>query len=78
MITWVFIPIIYVTCCIQLFRFYYTLYGAYTKTKKAVKKIHYGDTKDKALVGKCDNLAKKYMLLTKEAFNCRRRFLCKP
>lgn len=65
MMTWVFIPIIYVTCIIQLFRFYYTLYGAYTTAKKAVKKAQYGEIKDKSLVAKCDNLAKKYMLLTR-------------
>lgn len=78
MISWVFLPIIYVTCMIQLFRFYYTLYGAYTKTKKAVKKAQYADTKDKQLVEKCDHLSKKFMLLTREAFDCRRGFLCKP
>lgn len=53
MLTWVFLPIIYVTCLIQLFRFYYTLYSAYTNYKKPVKKQHYQDTKDKALVQKC-------------------------
>lgn len=78
MIVWVFIPIIYVACAIQLFRLFYTLYGAYTTTKKAVKKAQYADTKDKALVAKCDHLAKKFMLLTREAFDCRRGFLCKP
>ena len=30
------------------------------------------------MVQKCDNLAKKYFLLTREAFDCRRTFLCKP
>lgn len=78
MIGWVFIPIIYVTCCIQLFRMYYSLYGAYTKTKAVVKKAHYAETKDKNLVAKCDNLTKKYMLMTKEAFDCRKGFLCRP
>jgi hypothetical protein len=38
MLVWVFLPIIYVCCLIQLFRFYFTLYTAYTTTKKAVKK----------------------------------------
>jgi hypothetical protein len=33
--------------------------------------------KDKAIVQKCDNLAKRYYLLTREAFDCRRTFLCK-
>lgn len=74
---WVFLPIIYVTCLIQLFRFYYTLYNAYTTAKKAVKKAQYQEVKDKALVQKCDNLAKRYYLLTKEAFDCRRTYLCK-
>jgi hypothetical protein len=78
MISWVFIPIIYVTCIIQLFRFYFTLYSAYTNTKKAVKTPQYAETKDKSLVAKCDHLAKKYMLLTREAFECRRGYLCKP
>lgn len=50
MLAWVFIPIIYVTCIIQLFRLYYNLYSAYTKTKKKVKKANYPDTKDKNLV----------------------------
>jgi hypothetical protein len=77
MLTWVFLPIIYVTCLIQLFRFYFTLYNAYTTAKKAVKKAQYQDTKEKLIVAKCENLAKKNMLLTKEAFNCRRGFLCK-
>jgi hypothetical protein len=53
MLTWVFFPIIYVTCLIQLFRFYFTLYSAYTATKKAVKKGQYQETKDKAIVQKC-------------------------
>jgi hypothetical protein len=53
MIIWVFLPIIYVSCVIQLFRFYYSLYGAYTTTKKAVKKAQFGETKDKLLVVKC-------------------------
>lgn len=79
MIVWVFIPIIYVACAIQLFRLFYTLYGAYTTTKKAVKKAQgYCNTKNKALVAKCDHLAKKFMFLTREAFDCRRGFLCKP
>lgn len=74
---WVFLPIIYVTCLIQLFRFYYTLYNAYTTAKKAVKKPQYQEVKDKAIVQKCDNLAKRYYLLTREAFDCRRTYLCK-
>ena len=78
MLVWVFLPIIYVCCLIQLFRFYFTLYSAYTATKKAVKKPQLQETKDKAIVQKCDNLAKKYFLLTREAFDCRRTFLCKP
>jgi ER membrane protein complex subunit 3 len=78
MIGWVFIPIIYVTCIIQLFRLYYNLYNNFTKTKKAVKRAQYGDTKDKQLVEKCDHLAKKYYLLSREAFDCRRGFLCRP
>jgi hypothetical protein len=78
MLTWVFLPIIYVTFLIQLFRFYFTLYSGYTATKKPVKKINYQETKDKLLVAKCDNLAKKGLLLTTEAFDCRRGFLCKP
>jgi len=41
MLTWVFFPIIYVTCLIQLFRFYFTLYTAYTTSKKAVKASMY-------------------------------------
>jgi len=53
MLTWVFLPIIYVTCLIQLFRFYFTLYGAYTNIKKSVKKAQMTETKDKLLVGKC-------------------------
>lgn len=65
MLIWVFLPIIYVCCLIQLFRFYFTLYNAYTTTKKPTKKAQYQETKDKALVTKCDNLAKKYFLLTK-------------
>lgn len=77
MLVWVFLPIIYVCCLIQLFRFYFTLYTAYTATKKPVKKAQYQDTKDKSIVQKCDNLAKKYFLLTKEAFDCRRTFLCR-
>jgi len=67
MLTWVFLPIIYVTFLIQLFRFYFTLYSGYTATKKPVKKINYQETKDKLLVAKCDNLAKKGLLLTTEA-----------
>ena len=76
MLVWVFFAIIYVTCLIQLFRFYFTLYNAYTSTKKEVKKALYGDVKDKALVQKCENLSRKHFLLSKEAFNCRRTFLC--
>jgi ER membrane protein complex subunit 3 len=78
MLLWVFLPIIYVCCLIQLFRFYFTLYSAYTATKKPVKKPQLQETKDKAIVQKCENLAKKYFLLTREAFDCRRTFLCKP
>jgi len=76
MILWVFVPIIYVTCVIQLFRLYYNLYSSYTKTKKKVKRANYGDTKDKQLVEKCDHLSKKYFLLTREAFDSRRNYLC--
>ena len=76
MILWVFIPIIYVTCIIQLFRLYYNLYSSYTKTKKKVKRVHYGDTKDKHLIEKCDHLSKKYFLLSREAFDSRRKYLC--
>ena len=78
MIAWVFIPIIYVTCIIQLFRLYFTLYTSYTKVKKQVKRANYAEVKDKNTVEKCDHLAKKYFLLTREAFDCRRGFLCKP
>lgn len=37
MIAWVFLPIIYVTCCIQLFRLYYSSTGP-TPTPKSLSK----------------------------------------
>ena len=77
MLLWVFIPIIYVTCIIQLFRLYYNLYSNYTKTKKKVKRANYADAKDKQLIEKCDHLSKKYFLITREAFDSRRNYLCK-
>ena len=37
MLTWVFIPIIYVTMLISILRFYFNFYNSQTTGKKAIK-----------------------------------------
>lgn len=78
-VSWVFFPIIYVTILISVFRYYMNYYQAQTQNKKTIKtKSQFLEYKDRQLVAKCDKLAQRNSLLTREAFDSRRSFLCKP
>jgi len=78
MLLWVFIPIIYVTMVIGLVRHYIGYYNQQTQAKKSIKtKTQFGEYKDGQIVAKCDKLIARSSLLTREAFDSRRGFLCK-
>ena len=64
---------------ISILRYYFTYYTAQTADKKKIKnKSQLIEYKDQQIVGKCEKLVQRSALLTREAFDARRGYLCKP
>jgi hypothetical protein len=56
-----------------------TYYQFQTQNKKTIKtKSQFVEYKDQQIVAKCDKLVQRSTLLTRDAFDTRRSFLCKP
>ena len=76
---WVFLPIVYVTFILAMARMYYSKYQSYKQKRKTISKGGaYREHTDKNIMTKCDTLIKKHSILSEEAFNSRRSFLCTP
>ena len=66
MLLWVFIPIIYVTMLISIFRYYFNFYNSQSTAKKVIKsKSEHQDYRDRQLVAKCEKLVTRNSLLTR-------------
>ena len=75
---WVFLPIVYVTFILTMVRMYFSKYQNYKQSRKPVNKPAYREHIDKNILMRCENIVKKNYLLSEEAFNARRNFLCTP
>lgn len=78
LLSWVFLPIIFISTMITLLRMYYTKYKIISTMRPPIKKFKRADARDEVIRFKCEQLVMKSSLLTEEAFNARRGFLCKP
>ena len=76
---WVFLPIVYVTFILTVVRMFFSKYQSYKQQRKPVNNAAaYREHIDKNILTRCENLGKKHFILSEEAFNARRNFLCKP